>query len=71
MATMSAASRHDAWMIQQPARNSFGSKKGPSVNTATFPRLSIAETAREVPFTLGNESLVKCVGAGLFADYGS
>src|SRR6185312_9041378 len=40
-ASLSATSRSAAWMIQKPARYSFDSRKGPSVNIASSPRLSM------------------------------
>src|SRR4029077_19422581 len=40
-ASLSATSRSAASMIQKPARYSFDSRKGPSVNIAFSPRLSI------------------------------
>jgi hypothetical protein len=40
-ASLSATSRSGASMTQKPARYSFDSRKGPSVNTASSPRLSM------------------------------
>ena len=40
-ASLSATSRSGASMIQKPARYSFDSRKGPSVNIASPPRLSM------------------------------
>src|SRR5262249_55316712 len=40
-ASLSATSRSGASMIQKPARYSFDSRKGPSVNSASPPRLSM------------------------------
>src|SRR6202044_446706 len=40
-ASLSATSRSGASMIHRPARCSFDSRKGPSVNTAAGPRLSM------------------------------
>src|SRR5262249_8858930 len=40
-ASLSATSRSGASMIQKPARYSFDSRKGPSVNIASSPRLSM------------------------------
>src|SRR2546430_6108259 len=40
-ASLSATSRSAASMIQKPARYSFDSRKGPSVNSASSPRLSM------------------------------
>src|SRR6266542_895005 len=40
-ASLSATSRSGASMIQKPARYSFDSRKGPSVNNASPPRLSM------------------------------
>jgi hypothetical protein len=40
-ASLSATSRSGASMVQNPARYSFDSRKGPSVNSAPSPRLSM------------------------------
>src|SRR4029453_18065997 len=48
-ASSSARSRSGASMIQKPARYSFNSTKGPSVNTPSPPRLSTTEAVPGAP----------------------
>jgi hypothetical protein len=74
-------------MIQKPARYSFDSTKGPSVNTASSPRLSmtvaasgVREAAGENPVALGLEPFVeradgrppvRAAGIALVIDHGN
>ena len=66
-ASLSATSRSGASMIQKPARYSFVSRKGPSVNSASRPvvddggRAGRREAAGEDPVTLGLEPVVERV----------
>ena len=68
VASLSATSRSAASMIQNPTRYSFDSRKGPSVNNASSPRLSMtvaalgdAEAAGEDPVALRYEPVVEHV----------
>ena len=70
-ASLSATSRSGASMTQKPAMYSFDSTNGPSVNTASPPRLSMTvavlgrrEAAGEDPVAVGLEPLVERVDRG-------
>jgi len=87
VASLSATSRSGASHTQTPARYSFDSTKGPSLNTACSPpvvdnrgRVGVRESARENPVALGDQSFVEradgrlpvcAAGIALVIDHGN